>query len=139
VAKREDQAFQQRLEQLDGLIQAIESFADPAARANAREAIQMLMELHGAGLERILEIVAVGDAPAGAIIDRFARDDLVGSLLLLYGLHPLDLDTRVRQALDKARPYCNRTAATSSFLASRPMVSCGCGSRVVATAAPRRP
>jgi Fe-S cluster biogenesis protein NfuA len=105
VAKCEDQAFHERLEQLDGLIQAIDTCADPAMRARAREAIQTLMELHGAGLERILEIVAGGDAPASAIIDRFARDDLVGSLLLLYGLHPLDLDTRVRQALDQARPY----------------------------------
>jgi Fe-S cluster biogenesis protein NfuA len=26
-------------------------------------------------------------------------------LLLLYGLHPLDFDSRVRQALDQVRPY----------------------------------
>src|SRR5262245_45820581 len=68
VAKREDQAFQQRLEHLDGLLQAIEASADPAVRSSAREAIQTLMELHGAGLERILEIVAIGDAPASAIV-----------------------------------------------------------------------
>ncbi len=35
----------------------------------------------------------------------FAADDLVGSLLLLYGQHPLPLETRVTQALDKVRPY----------------------------------
>jgi len=29
----------------------------------------------------------------------------VGSLLLLYGLHPVDLETRVRGALEKTRPY----------------------------------
>ena len=43
--------------------------------------------------------------PGDAIIDSFARDDLVGSLLLLYGLHPLDIETRVHQALEKVRPY----------------------------------
>src|SRR5262249_16189439 len=37
-------------------------------------------------------------------IEQLAADDLVGSLLLLYGLHPLDLATRVRQALEQARP-----------------------------------
>ena len=29
----------------------------------------------------------------------------MGGLLLLHGLHPLDLEARVRQALDKVRPY----------------------------------
>ncbi|MFL5802939.1 MAG: NifU family protein [Roseiflexaceae bacterium] len=116
MAKREDQAFQERLGRLDALIQAIDSFADPAARASAREAIQTLMELHGAGLERVLDIVAGAGSPAGAIIDRFARDDLVGSLLLLYGLHPLDLDTRVRQGLDKARPYLQPHGGNVEFL-----------------------
>ena len=28
----------------------------------------------------------------------------MSSLLLLYGLHPVDLETRVHQALDKVRP-----------------------------------
>ena len=39
-----------------------------------------------------------------ALIDALGRDDLAASVLLLYGLHPLDLETRVRQALDKVRP-----------------------------------
>ena len=38
------------------------------------------------------------------MIDSLAGDDLVGSILLLHGLHPLDLETRVRQALEKVRP-----------------------------------
>jgi Fe-S cluster biogenesis protein NfuA len=104
VATHEGQAFQARLAQLDALVQTIDTFADPAARASAREIIQTLMELHGAGLERILDITAADGIPGAAIIDRLARDELVGSLLLLYGLHPLDLETRVRQALDRARP-----------------------------------
>jgi Fe-S cluster biogenesis protein NfuA/nitrite reductase/ring-hydroxylating ferredoxin subunit len=33
------------------------------------------------------------------------RDDLIRCLLLLYGLHPVDLTTRVQQALEKTRPY----------------------------------
>ena len=40
-----------------------------------------------------------------AVFDRFAEDDLVGSLLLLYGLHPHPIETRITQALDKVRPY----------------------------------
>ncbi len=76
----------------------------PKVRAQTKEIIQGILDLHGAGLEKILEHLA-GTGDAGLIvIDSLAQDDLVGSLLLLYGLHPLDLETRVRQALEKARP-----------------------------------
>lgn len=34
-----------------------------------------------------------------------AGDVVVSSLLLLYGLHPLDLKTRVDQALERVRPF----------------------------------
>ena len=47
---------------------------------------------------------AAGEAGA-AILDACARDDVVGGLLLLHGLHPLDLEARVRQALEQVRPY----------------------------------
>lgn len=95
----------QSMEQIEGLIQKIEKLPDADARASAVALMQALMEFHGAGLERMMEIIA--DSPEGgyAVFDSFARDDLVGSLLLLYGLHPLPLETRVMQALDKVRPY----------------------------------
>ena len=50
-----------------------------------------------------MALVSQAGEPGGAIIDRFVQDDLVASLLLLYELHPVDLETRVRQALDKVR------------------------------------
>src|SRR6185369_108912 len=43
--------------------------------------------------------------PGYAMFDNFAADDLVGSLLLLYGLHPLPIEARVTKALEKVRPY----------------------------------
>jgi hypothetical protein len=105
VPTREDQAFQQQLQGIEALIHKIETFADPEAQASARAAIQAIMDLHGAGLERVMELLAQAGAPGEQIIDSLARDDLVGSLLLLYGLHPLELETRVLQALEKVRPY----------------------------------
>src|SRR6185295_19669255 len=41
----------------------------------------------------------------GTIVDQLAQDELVASVLLLYDLHPVDLETRVRRALEKNRPY----------------------------------
>jgi Fe-S cluster biogenesis protein NfuA/nitrite reductase/ring-hydroxylating ferredoxin subunit len=97
--------FQQRLQKIEALVHTIESAADPNVRASAVELTQSLMELHGAGIERMMEIAFESGAAGVEIIDRFADDDLVASLLLLYDLHPLDIEARVGQALDKVRPY----------------------------------
>lgn len=100
-----DKEFQQRVQRVDELIREIEAVADPDTRAKAVELVQSLMDFHGAGLERLMEIVAEAGEHGHAVFDNFARDSLVASMLLLYGLHPQELETRVRQALDKVRPY----------------------------------
>src|SRR5579859_5634464 len=69
--------------------------------------VQLLMEVHRSGLERILELIfQTGNESGmsgGAIIDRLGQDPIVRNLLLLYSLHPDDLETRVLRALDIAR------------------------------------
>ncbi|MFE7741033.1 NifU family protein [Nocardia sp. NPDC057455] len=69
------------------------------ARERAEQLVRELVELYGAGLTRA---VALLDAAA---VERLTRDDLVASLLLVHGLHPHDVTTRVRTALDSVRPY----------------------------------
>jgi Fe-S cluster biogenesis protein NfuA len=97
--------FQRRLERLDGLLREAEHSADLGAKARTRELVRALLELHAAALLRLLEhVTAAGDA-GRAILDACARDDVVSGLLLLHGLHPLDVETRVRQALEGVRPY----------------------------------
>jgi len=44
----------------------------------------------------------MGDA-GSAVLGDWSRDEVVSSLLLLYGLHPVDIETRVRDALDGMR------------------------------------
>lgn len=96
---------QQRIQQIEELVRKIETAADPNMRAAVIELVQSLMELHGAGIERMMEIVSDDEVRGFALIDGLARDELVGSLLLLYGLHPVPLETRVMQGLEKARPF----------------------------------
>jgi Fe-S cluster biogenesis protein NfuA len=50
-------------------------------------------------LERILGHL---DATAR---DACTRDEVVAGLLLLHGLHPLDMEARIRQALEQVRPF----------------------------------
>lgn len=99
-----DKQSQKRMQRIEELVQQMESVADPELRAGALELVQALMELHGEGLNRMLEVIS--EDPAGqAVIDRLGQDETVGGLLILYGLHPLDLETRVTAALEKVRPY----------------------------------
>ena len=100
----EEQEFQQLSQRVEALLGEIERVADPKLRTDTFELVQALMELHGAGLEQLMELVAQG--PSGAeLLEDFARNRMVASLLLLHGLHPLDLETRVRRALDQVQPY----------------------------------
>jgi Fe-S cluster biogenesis protein NfuA len=101
----EENAFQRLSQRIEGLIARIEAAPDPNVRAEALNLAQSLMELHGAGLGRLMEIVARAGASGYALMDDFAGDGLVAGLLLLYGLHPHDLETRVMKALDGARPF----------------------------------
>lgn len=101
----EEKDLQKQLQRIEELVARIESFADPVARATAHELVQSLMNLHSAGIERMLEMTADAGTPGMEIIDQLAGDQLVASLLLLYGLHPVDIETRVIHALEEVRPY----------------------------------
>ena len=97
------QEFQQRLKSIERLLGEIDAAADPNLRSTARELVQLVMDLHGAGLERMLELIRSSD---DGVVEKLGRDELVSSLLILYGLHPLDLETRLARALEKAlRPH----------------------------------
>jgi Fe-S cluster biogenesis protein NfuA/nitrite reductase/ring-hydroxylating ferredoxin subunit len=97
----------ERIEELlDGLV------AGPA-RQTAEELVRLLVGMYGDGLERMITLVGKQDP---ALVRSLAEDDLVESLLLLHDLHPLDVDTRIQQALDKVRPYLGSHAGGVEFL-----------------------
>ncbi len=97
--------FQRRLQSLDALLRDTEHELDPRARTRLRQVVQAILDLHGAGLERLMEHVADAGHAGRDIMAACARDDAVGGLLLLHGLHPLDVEARVRDALESVRPY----------------------------------
>ncbi|HXO60733.1 MAG TPA: NifU family protein [Candidatus Acidoferrales bacterium] len=105
-----------QIESIDKMVRALEDAKDPVLRANAKDLVQALMALHGACLERMLEVVGHSAESGKSIIDTFARDGVVKSVLLLYGLHPVDVKTRVLEALEKMRPSMRLHAGTVSFV-----------------------
>ena len=108
--------FREDMQRIGGLVQEIEAIADPAVRAATKGLVQSLMDLHGAALEKALDIVADAGEPGMNIIDRLGRDALVSSVLILYGLHPEDLDTRVIKALDRVRPQLRKQGCEVELL-----------------------
>jgi Fe-S cluster biogenesis protein NfuA len=93
------------IEQIEELVQSIEDLPDPHARTSALALVQALMDFHGEALDRLMEIVASQGEAGYSIFNKFSADELVSNLLLLYSLHPLPLEERVIEALDKVRPY----------------------------------
>lgn len=97
--------FQSRMRELGDLLQQVDSIADPAARATTANIIQGLMDFHGAALTTLLNHLNQSGPTGQSILEAAAADDLTSALLLLYGLHPHDLPTRVHTAINKLHPH----------------------------------
>ena len=113
---QEVQEHQRQAERIETLIQEVAAFHDPHARTTAEELVQVLMNMYGEGLERLLELTADTEASGLALIDTFASDELLSSLFLLHGLHPIDIETRVLEALDVVRPYLKSHGGNVEFV-----------------------
>ena len=101
----EEDKLKQRMQRIAELVRQLDTEADArAARAQSRELLESVMDLHGEALERMLQRLRGAGAAGEELLDSLAADSVVASVLLLYGLHPLDFDTRVRRAIEKARP-----------------------------------
>lgn len=100
-------------ERIDALIDAIAAAPPPGtvgrhadrARERAEELVRVVTDLYGAGLERLLDIVYDSGRLDEELLALLAADELVAGLLLVHGLHPYDIGTRVEQALAGVRPY----------------------------------
>jgi len=104
VAAKE-QAPEELVERVQDLLGSLDEIADPSAQARVGELVGAVLELYGAGLDRILGILTdAGDAGL-PIREALLDDGIVSSLLLIHGLYPVPLEERVVEALDSVRPF----------------------------------
>jgi Fe-S cluster biogenesis protein NfuA len=111
-----DKDLQKRIQRIGEIVEQLEATADPNARAMAKELLESLMALHGAALEQILTITSQTGETGESLIRKFGGDQLVSSLLLLYGLHPCDMQTRVTAALEKSRGFLDSHSAKAELV-----------------------
>ena len=102
-------------ERVEALLAELRSQAGPRVAATADERVSCLVELYGAGLARITEIVGE-DESGPKLMDKLVADPLVESLLLVHDLHPLDTSTRVRQAVEEVLPQLGSHAGNVEYL-----------------------
>ena len=100
-------------ERVEALLAALRSQAGPQAAATAEELVSCLVELYGAGLARITEIVAESEPE---LMAKLVADPLVESLLLVHDLHPLDTSARVRRAVEEVLPQLGSHAGEVEYL-----------------------
>lgn len=91
-------------DRIESLIEA-SAAGGPASRTRAEDLVACVSGLYGAGLNRVLEILHEAGHLDDDVLDALADDELVSGLLLVHDLHPYDVETRIRRALDTVRPY----------------------------------
>ena len=119
-------ADEDRVRRIEDLVRRLELIPDQQSRDTARALMEAILELHGAGLERIMEIVFDTGESGKAAIRRLAGDGLVASLLVLHGLHPDDMETRVQHALGKLHGTAELLGVFEGAVRIR-LTASGCG------------
>ncbi|HVP64071.1 MAG TPA: NifU family protein [candidate division Zixibacteria bacterium] len=111
-----EQEFQQRTEEIDRLVQHVNELADGDARTTALELLQAVMDLHGAGFARMIEVLReCGDAGQTAL-KKLGADPLLCGLMVLYEVHPFTMEERVATAVEMIRPRLRKHEAQIELL-----------------------
>jgi len=102
-------------ERVEALLAELRSNAGPQVADAAEELVSCLVELYGAGLAAIVEIVGEDSDAGRRLMAKLAADPLVESLLLVHDLHPLEAGDRVRRAIEAVMPQLGGHAGDAEF------------------------
>ena len=89
-------------ETIERKLEALQTRVDPRVFDQAVELLQLVNELYGDGLARVVDLA---NRHAPELIAHLTADDLLASLLIANGLHPDDIHVRIGRALDGVRPF----------------------------------
>ena len=88
---------------IEALIRELQRVPNGEAQLIAAKLFQKVLRFHRLGLEQLLRLAQAefGDR----FVETLANDPTIRNLLLLHGLHPTNIETRVRTALQEVEPY----------------------------------
>jgi Fe-S cluster biogenesis protein NfuA/nitrite reductase/ring-hydroxylating ferredoxin subunit len=87
------------------LLEQIEALPTPSTRELIHEFMEATLAFYGQGLARILQVASESGPQGEKVYQQLVDDKVVRGLLLIHDLHPADLETRLREALNQVRPY----------------------------------
>ncbi len=105
--------------EIEELVRQLDDIADPPSRDVAQRLIAAILELHGTGLRRLVEIVKQGGNAPETLLRNIADDSLTGGLLALHGLHPDSIETRVTDTLRKFQAEAEAVTVTEGRIEIR--------------------
>jgi Fe-S cluster biogenesis protein NfuA len=99
--------FQAHTGRVEQAVQRVNALVDDDARTAGFDLLQSLMDLHGSVITRLVEVLSESEAGRSCLA-KLGSDPLICGLLVLYGVHPVGLEQRVAEAIDKVRPQLRR-------------------------------
>jgi Fe-S cluster biogenesis protein NfuA len=113
----ENVEFQQQAQEIEELVGRVNALVDDDARTTALELMQSLMDLHGAGISRIVELLSESGEANKSALAKLSSDPLLCGLFVLYDVHPVALEQRVRRAIENAAPQLRKQGGSVELLA----------------------
>jgi Fe-S cluster biogenesis protein NfuA/nitrite reductase/ring-hydroxylating ferredoxin subunit len=110
---------QRQVARVQELSEALDALDDGHAKEVAEDLVGAIVELYGEGLRRIVAALDAAGGSGQEIHEQLVQDGVVASLLLIHDLYPVDLETRVREALATVRPYMESHGGDVELLALR--------------------
>lgn len=116
----DNQHTREQIEQVEFLLKRFDECADANVRDDAAKLVHALMDIHGAGLGRIVDLLANDGEPGAETLAKLAADETVSGLLVLYGLHPVSFNDRLRVAIEKLQPLLSSHDSSVEVISARP-------------------
>ncbi len=108
--------FQAHTERIERLVQRATALEDVQARSTALELLQSVMDLHGTVMAHLVELLQDAGESGRSLLAKLGKDPLICGLLVLYDLHPVDLETRVAAALEGVRTRLRKQGGSVELL-----------------------
>jgi len=103
------------VERLNELLEAIEQYPDTEIRERVREIVFAVVDLHHAALHRTFELIG-NHADGAELMTGLCADEHVSAILMIHGLMPQDLETRINQGLAAARQNLKAYGADAELI-----------------------
>jgi len=89
---------------IEELIAALDALAEPRAAEVARALVEAVLVMHAHALKRLVDHLAA-TKEGRAVLEALAAEPAVSNVMLLHGVHPHDVATRIDRALGDLRAW----------------------------------